>query len=633
MTDTSVPDNKFANTVQEKGYASKEQIERAFQEQQRQALQGNIVSVGNLLVQAEIITLEQHDEILEFHTEKDERPSDGETDAGTVPAPEEDRDWNDTDPPPDLTGAKKVQNDSGFELAILPDKSRAYIYPQGNEPLDVGLEVIKGLVQIEGIKFGIAADRKIAEYLASRPARGDLFKIAQGKSFVPGKPTKIKYHFDTNPLKPATIDESGKIDYKNRGKIPMVKEGDLLAEIIPGTEGQPGRDIYGGIVDPPPPDLVHLSCGMGVKKSKDGLKAYSEIYGRPELLDNGSVCVSDTLSISGDVGIETGHIEFDGKIDIRGAIQEGYRVKGKTLTADEIHKAQVDIEGDILIRKGIIGANVVADGKVKARHIRDATIDALDDIIVEREIYESHLETNGVLRIERGTILGSTISAMKGIEASEIGSEASDPCTLITGIDNRLEKQITSLNMQIAEKEKQREKLKTLLHEVRDRVRSLKNDIQVCVEEKNQTISKGNQLKQTLESLKETDDRPNIIKALNIIKILNCKLKQTQNKIDKLEKNRKQSETDIDHRDNEIQKLEEDIRDLQSTIKSLLENTKVKQPAAGVRATGNVYDRTSIRGRNASLIIKGILKHVYIQEIKNPDPDSGPNWIMNVSRI
>jgi uncharacterized protein (DUF342 family) len=510
---------------------------------------------------------------------------------------------------------------------------QAFIYPLGEETPDVGLDVIKGLIEMERIKVGIASNEKITEYLRSKPTKDNLFKLAQGKRAGQGEPTKIKYHFDTNPLKVATVDESGKIDYKNKGKIPMVNAEDLLAEIIPGTEGHSGKDIYGETIDPPAPDLVSLAIGMYVKRDEDGFKAFAEIYGRPELLDDGTICVSDTLPIPGDVGVETGHVEFDGNIEVRGSVQEGYKVKGKTLKADEIHNAEIEMEGDIVVSKGIIGGKILTDGSVKARHIRDATIDALGDIIVEREVYESHIETNGIFRIERGTIMGSSISAMKGLEASEIGSEASDPCTIITGIDNRLEKQIINFNMQIAQKEKEQEKLRSLVNEVKEKSHTLEAEIGKLAQQQDETISKGRPLKQTLKTLQETDDRKNIIKVLKIIKSLNAKLEHMQNDLDNLLNEQKQTEENIAKHDNEIKKLGDEIQELQDDIKSLLEMSKIRQPSSGVRATGKVYDRTAIRGRNASFIVKGTLQRVLIQEIENPEKNSDLGWIMSVSQI
>lgn len=639
MNQSSILQRKFGMLAIKKGYASKEQVTRALQEQKRQSAQGNALFIGDILVQSEIISEEQKNELLDSQKELKKQLAAKKETQTPDKEPEKEQEEKEEPPdmeeeePPDLEGAKKIQNNSGFELAVTADRISAYIYPLEENTPEIEINVIKDLLAMEMIAYGIVDDEKMAEYLASKPAKDSLFRVAKGIPVDPGKPTEIKYHFDTDPFKVATIDESGKIDHKNKGKIPMVHEEDLLAEIIPGTEGREGKDIYGGTIEPPPPDLVSLLCGVGVKKNEDGSKAFSEIAGRPEVLDDGTINVSDTLPIPGDVGVETGHIEFDGNIDVKGAVQEGYRVKGKTLRADEIHKADIEMEGDIVVTKGIIGGTILTDGSVKARHIRDATIDALGDVIVEREVYESHIETNSLFKIERGTIMGSSISAMKGLDAMDIGSAASDPCTIITGVDNRLEKQIMVYNMKIAEKEKEQQKLISLIKELKDKPEQIEEAIGELAQKQDQAMVKGRSLKETLKSLQKADDKKNIIKVLKIIKGLNSKLEQMQNTLDRLLKEQEQVEENIKKYNAVIKKLEEEIQDLQDDIKSLLEMSKIRQPSSGVKATGKVYDRTSIRGRNASLIVKGTLQRVLIQEIKNPDKKTDQDWLMSVSKI
>jgi len=625
MAEINLLEHKFAMLAFENGFATKKQVIQALHEQKQEAAQGKNLLLGDIMVQAKVITEEQKNEIIRSQKELLENFS-----AKNKKPPYQ---GSSKEEPPDFEGAKRIKSDSGFELAITANRMQAYISAQKKNSTEAALETIKGLIEMEGLTYGIIEDEKIKAYLASEPKVGSLFKIAQGLPMNPGKQTEIKYHFDTNPLKPATIGEDGKIDYKNRWEIPQVKAKDLLAERIPGTEGESGTDIYEQTIDPPPPDLVNLTCGRGAKKSEDSSKVFAEIDGRPELLDDGTINVSDTLPIDGDVGVETGHIIFDGHIRVRGAVQEGYTVKGKTLIADEIHNAQLEIEGDIKATKGIIGSSILTDGTVQARHIRDTTIDSLGDVSVEREIYESRIETNGILNISRGTILGSTISALKGIEAAEVGSEASDPCTLVIGIDNRAEKGVTKLHIQIAQKEKEQEKLKSLIAELKDKPHELEEKKEELAQQQDQVMVKGKPLKETLKSLKKANDQENMIKVVKIIKALNLKLGEIQNGLDSLLKKRNKVEATITKYNEEIEKIGEEIKELQDDIKAMLEMAKISNSSASVQTTGKIFDRTAIRGRNASLIVKETLQRVLIQEAKSANEDSGVEWAMNVSSL
>ena len=597
------------------GFATKEQIEQAFKEQERLSAQGKAALISDILIDRKILTKEQRDEII------------GNKEAIKNQSADQDKESQ------HIKDAKKVQDDSGFELTITPDKIEAFISPLKADLPAVGLSAIKGLLEKEGIRFGMIDDAQIAEYLASKPSKDKLWQIAQGKAPDPGKLPEVRYHFDTDPLKTATIDEDGNIDYKNRGEIPYVTVDDLLAEIIPGEDGKPGKDIYGEIALPPALPPVEILHGTGVKKIEEGNKAVAEMNGRPEVLKDGTLNVSDELCIPGDVGIETGHIEFDGHIKVKGSVQEGYRVKGKSLWADEILNAQIEMTEDIEVAKGIIGANILTDGKIKARHVRDTIIDALGDVIIEREVYESKIEANGVFDIGRGTILGSSISAMRGIEAAEVGSHAATPCRLTVGVDNRLEKAIAKINVHIEVKEKEKKRVHILLREIKHLPKRLEDEIGIKAQEQDQAIVKGRALKKTLESLQKSGDRDNMIKVVKIIKAMNKKLETLGKDIDALLKKQEKVVAAINGYEEETKQLDSEIQELRDDIKRLIELAKMNKSAAIVKVPGTIYDRTFIKGKHSALTVKGDVKRVRIQETRDIDESSDKKWFMSVSSL
>ena len=275
-------------------------------------------------------------------------------------------------------------------------------------------------------------DDDLTNMLASLKPKEEGWLIAEGTPPKSGEDAKIVYHFDTEALKVGTVRESGIIDFKDKGEIQQIKEGDLLAEKVPLVKEVPGKDVLGQTIPVDKARDVPLLAGENTKASEDGLKVTAKTGGRPALAKDGRISVYPELRIEGDVGLETGHIRFSGHINVRGIIQEGFRVKGGRLTAMEINKAEVDIEGDIDIQGGIIGSKVKTNGNIKARYIEASTIRALGDISVRDEVLHGDIEINGLLSMSSpaGKIISSTISARKGMEAAIIGSDASRPCTL-----------------------------------------------------------------------------------------------------------------------------------------------------------------------------------------------------------
>jgi len=621
MTSTQILERKFGTLAIQSGFATKDQINRALKAQKRMAADGEFMFLGDILVQSEVISENQKDTILESQKELKDKLV--KTDKAEEDKKEE-----------YLKSTRKIQHDSGYNLTIAGDKMAAYLCPQQEPAPELGLDSIKGLLEMEKIVFGLVDDAQIIDYLASKPSMEAPWKIAQGQPVKPGRPPKIKYHFETDPLKAGTIDQSGAIDFKNRGEIPQVEEGEIIAEIIPATEGVPGMDIYGDPVTPPPYDEIQIPIGKGVQRAKeDALRFVAQTKGRPEVLSNGTLCVSDVFAIPGDIGIETGHVEFDGHIEVAGSVQEGYRVKGKTLTADEILQADVRISGDIAVSKGIIGATILTDGTVKARHIRDAVIDSLGDINVETETYESKIETNGAFNIKSGKILCSKISAMRGINAAKIGSDGSVPCNLVVGIDNRMENKIARINSEISQKQKEQEVLKAQITELHDGEEALEDRIGEMAQEEDKTTVKARSLNATLEKLKEGNDRENMTKVLQLMKHVNQELNQVKDKMGKLLAEQGQLENKIQDYKSQITNSEAQIQELQDDISSIVELAKMRKSSAIVKVFGTIYDRTSIQGPKSSLIVKGTLQRVTIQEIKKTDAPAEEKWKMIVSAL
>jgi uncharacterized protein (DUF342 family) len=236
---------------------------------------------------------------------------------------------------------------------------------------------------------------------------------------------RLSTTFDTDPLKIGTLTEDGLMDWKDRGELPQVKEGDLLAEKIPGPKGKEGMDVYGKKI--PIPKVVRngSSAAKGARRSRTACTFTPEWPASPKLSLTGELSVVPTLTIQGDISLETGHVTFDGHIEVAGAVEKGYRVKGGSLHANEIRGAEIDIDGDISATNGMFRRRHRCGGNLKAGHIHTTDITLAGDMAVEKEIIDSTIEANGRCLIKDGIIIASKISAKMGITAMDIGTEAS----------------------------------------------------------------------------------------------------------------------------------------------------------------------------------------------------------------
>ncbi len=527
----------------------------------------------------------------------------------------------------------KAGADSGFDLTVSEDKVEAYICLKGDFPSKVTLDDIKELLEKEGIKYGVVDDILITEYLAAEPIEKKPWKVAEGKAPEAGQDPEIKCHFDTDPLKIGILKESGRIDYKDRGIIPQVKKGDLIAEKIPGTDGTTGIDIYGQTIPFPKPRDIKLLCGKGAEKSDDGLKISAKIDGRPELLDDGKLSVFPDLQISGDVGLETGHVDFDGNIEVRGSVQDGFRVRGESLWAEEILKAEVDIAGDIVVSGGIIGARIKAGGKLSAKHIHTSSVEAVGSIEVEKGVYDSKIEANGTCNVEYGKIISSSISAMKGVIAKEIGSAASSPCTLTVGVDNMVKDQVKNINDQIAKKKEAQISLKSLVDELRQEFDRLDKEIEDIPQEEDLARLQQLTLKKKMEELHKVNETSEIAKIKGAIEYLDSKINQIQETMEKFLDEQNQIMEKITNHQNEIKDSEKEVEKLRDEINDLTGLSQSEKGIPVVKVSGMVFAPTHIIGPHSSLTSEEDYQHVIIREAKITEPDSPIDWEMNVSGL
>ena len=174
-----------------------------------------------------------------------------------------------------------------FDLIVSEDQLQAYICAREEGIGSVTAEDLKKFLKEKGISYGVVDDSQIGEYLSLEALPRKPYLIAEGKPAKPGKDAEIIFYFDRDPLKIGSVRAGGSIDFKDKGEIPQVKQGDLLVEKIPLVKEEPGKDVYGKAIPAEKAKDVQIRCGTGTKKSADDLRVYAGVGGRPELLADG----------------------------------------------------------------------------------------------------------------------------------------------------------------------------------------------------------------------------------------------------------------------------------------------------------------------------------------------------------
>ncbi len=533
---------------------------------------------------------------------------------------------------------EEQKNEVPLAVSVSEDKLKAYILATGDLS-GLTVEGVKNVLKENKIVFGMIDDGQIEKYLATGSLPWEPLLAAEGEPAKPGQDARISYFFDRDPLRIGTIRQDGVMDFKDKGEIPQVKEGILLAEKFPVVKAEPGMDVYGNPIPATEPmDLPFLS-GSGTKKSEDGLKIYAQTSGRPQLLADGKLCVFSEITIEGEVGLGTGNIRFDGFIDVSGGIREGFRVQGGKLSTKEIDRAEVAIEGDIIVDGGIIGAKVSSKGNLKARYIRSSHLEVLGNVVVEGEVIDSTIQTQGafVINDPRGKIFSSQIKAGKGIEANQIGSDSSRPCTLTLGGDSATKSLVDKLAAEGAGLKAEQERLAGLVESLQKDSIRLSTDIGRLAQVQDRSAVEQRAWQKRIEEFKNNKDLAGLAQAEKEIRILKAKIQAVEKPLGRLMEEQDQVTEKISTCRQKIEASKKRAQDLGEEISGVLDLAKKRNNLPVLKVHGSIFSGTVIEGYRASLQLTETLEYVSIRESNVTPPTAEgrarSEWKMGISSL
>ncbi len=614
MTVDSGSKSRFGDIAVEMNFIDQAKLDKALVVQKRVFDKARVhMPIGEVLVEMGAITSDALAEILEMQRKIENK-------AASAPSPEASRDKR--------RSKRSSHKESGtLEITVSKDKLTATMFIEGDVPVaDVDVNDVKIMLHAESILFGIADDEQIAAFLKGDFSVGEGWTIASGTEPIPDAPPEIKYHFDIDPLKVGTLTEDGLMDWKERGQLPQVKEGDLLAEKIPGPKGKEGMDVYGKKIAIPKTRDKRFKCGKGARRSEDGLLVHATLPGIPKLSVAGDISVMPTLHIRGDISLETGHVAFDGHIEVAGAVEKGYRVKGGSLRATEIRDAQIDIDGDISAQNGIFGAMIRSGGNLKAGHIHNADIVLAGDMAVEKEIIESRIETNGRCMINDGIIISSTVSAKMGIVAMDIGTEASKASELIVGIDQQMEREAEAVKSQIQTITAERDNLPKLLENLRKRSDQVNTRLGEVAQEQDKCMVQHRRLQEKVEAGLLQQGGAAGEKLQLTITELKAKQDAYDQDVARLMAEDESISQEISVTETSLRESAEALKELNQRLEEISDAQKEDLGLASVKIGGNVYSGTSFTGPHTVLVLQEDLKRLSIVETDKPDHDGLKRW-------
>jgi uncharacterized protein (DUF342 family) len=312
-----------------------------------------------------------------------------------------------------------------FKIAISNDQMEVIMYPLIGIT-DGGLTSYEEVIDAckkENIKVEINEKLVEKQLLGTNPVE---IAIARGIKPEDGKDGYIEYKVDMS-AKPQFIadpKDGNAVDYKNSMQVTLVNVGDILAVVIPPTEGEDGMDVRGHPIKAVAGAKARFFLGEGLEE-KDGHLVVTA-PGTPSVQDD-VIMIRRNYVLQSDVDLSTGNINFPGTVVIHGNVTDGFEVVSEenVVVNGLISGAKIRAKGYVKCA-GIQGkgkAEIISGSFIAATFISAATVVAEGDVVITKDALHSNISCLGELRLG-GSIIGGVATVFKGVECAELGSES-----------------------------------------------------------------------------------------------------------------------------------------------------------------------------------------------------------------
>ena len=539
--------------------------------------------------------------------------------------------WQANRYPEPVSDAKQPDCLTNFTIDFSDNRIQAYLRLGKDAPKTMTVYMVEQFLHKNGVIFGIVEDASIEEWLYGNAGKGEKLLIAEGKQPVPPTQGEIHYSFPINFKRAGRLNPDGSIDYRDRGEVPHVEEDILLASKILAEPGKPGLDVTGMEIPVPEPVDPAFSAGPGTRFNEEKTAIFSTTPGEPHLDVMGVVSVNKEFKVEGDVGFETGNIDFNGNVIVPGTVKEGFKVKCVSLTAKEICGAQVDLSGDLNVSTGIIDTKLInVKGNIQAKYIHNSTINSFGDLTVQKEIVDSTIYLSGACNNERGVIFNSTLSAKLGIKAGTVGNESAAPSVLTVGVDEHL--------IRLGDK------IKSKLSVNRDIIQELASEISQMKEVDkwlHGTITENAHIQDRAQiEIREFEKKRFALNGINdvvelksisdAIRKLEKKAKNAGEKINEWFERQDQIHHDISAKELEIEALENSNKLLVEELETLEQISNKSEPISTLDISKHIQSKTKVKAPHSYKVVDRSCSRCVITE-RRKDEGGIVYYVMDIN--
>ncbi len=368
--------------------------------------------------------------------------------------------------------SEKVYKASYYGFIILKDKKIKLLSPlvYGKEKLRAYFNVfpsrtgqfppyreVEELLRGENVIHIISKDdyEKQLSELDSESPRFARVLVAEGHDPINGYDDYFEPMIDFEK-KAGKLLSDGRIDFKEVGSIIQVQKNQEILLHIPGVKQEDGYDVFGEkIIAIKEPAKGYRKGDNLVQSSFDGKVYLAEIDGCVKIEKN-RFSIFPVAMVNGDIGLDSGNIDFNGTVHITGSVKPGFRVKAASdiIVDQDVEDGQLIAGGNIFIKLGVVGkesVKLIAGGEVQARFMQNARVETVKSVIVEESIINCDIVSYDSIIVSSpaGRIIGGKLSALNEVSASVIGTPNETATTIFVGRNYVVEKELADKKSEI----------------------------------------------------------------------------------------------------------------------------------------------------------------------------------------
>ncbi|MDD2573175.1 MAG: FapA family protein [Firmicutes bacterium] len=345
------------------------------------------------------------------------------------------------------TLAVEIANDDKSAYAVM-------IPPDGGDPLTEDRAV--SIINENGVSAGL--DRNNIKDMVTKNVYGIPIQVARAVEPQDGENGYVEYNVDVDKKRKLSVSEDGTVDFHELGLIENVRTGQILAKLIPPTEGTDGQDVKGNPIKAKAGTAARLPKGKNteITEDKDRLVALKD--GQVNF-SNGKLNIYPVYEVPGNVDNSTGNIRFVGKVVVRGNVLTGFEIhaEGDIEVNGVVEGARLVSGGNIILKRGAQGRGkgvLVCEGSLVSKFIENCKVETGGDIVAEA-IMHSVLSSKSAIELKgkKGLLVGGNVAARNEIRAKTIGSPMATTTLVEVGVDPELRK-----NMDLMVKKMEKEK-------------------------------------------------------------------------------------------------------------------------------------------------------------------------------